>query len=254
MSDDTWKTVRDLIGSGDQADALRMCATALAGIAPDLHNRALLLSSRLAHVIKQESEGLMSDAAASVERNRISKALLELVTVAERLSAPGPSRAAGEPAASRQITPLAPTAAVSPRAVAGPSLFVSYCREDADRVAPIVEGFRAAGFRPYVDTASIAVGAEWDRRIATLIAECDYFVLCQTQRLASRVFSYVHQEVSWALDKQAQTRPGALFILPLQLDEGLPMERLAHIQHRHVDSMAALQAVIDAIRDDFNRR
>jgi hypothetical protein len=247
MPADTWTTVRQLVSAGHLSEALRLCAIAVSKMAPELHNRALLLSGRLAHALTQERDGLVSDSAAAVERNRVAKALLGLVVAAEALNGPEALFVAGDD----DVSPSSPASAES---ATGPSLFLSYCRDDYDRVVPIASVFRAAGFLVHQDTASIAVGSEWNRRIEHLIATCDYFALCQTRRLSERVFTYVHQETSWALEKQAQARPGTLFILPLQLDAGPPIDRLAHIQHRKVETAEAVRAVVAAVLDDFKRR
>ena len=256
MSEHSWERVRELIGAGEQVEALSICISTLAGIAPDLHRQALLLSSRLSHVSKQEREGLAPDVFTSVERNRVSKSLLELVDKAERL---GGLASPHSPAASHLLptpknVPTRPQSTVTSGREQRPRLFFSYCREDWDRVVPIADKLRAAGLVPQLDETNITIGAEWARLIQTMISACDYFVLCQTKRLTDRVFSYVHQEIDWALDKQARARPGALYILPLQLDAGPPMERLSHLQHRAMESDHDVDALINSIREDFSRR
>lgn len=98
--------------------------------------------------------------------------------------------------------------------------FVSYSREDKDRVRPLVDALRQQGYRLFFDVESITVGEKWKQRLDSSIRSSRALVLCWSQQ--ARRSEYVQFEYSKAegLGKK---------VLPWLLDE-TPLPAMVEIQ------------------------
>jgi hypothetical protein len=57
-------------------------------------------------------------------------------------------------------------------------LFISYSREDSERVRPLAEALRALGYHVFLDLESIQVGERWKQRLETAVRQSRALVLC----------------------------------------------------------------------------
>src|SRR5215469_1754475 len=71
-------------------------------------------------------------------------------------------------------------------------LFISYSREDRDRVLPLVEALRAFDYRVFFDQESIKVGDVWKKRLETEIRRSRALILCWSA--AAKASEFVHFE------------------------------------------------------------
>jgi hypothetical protein len=125
--------------------------------------------------------------------------------------------------------------------VAG-QVFVSYCREDGDYVAGLVDHLRAQGLTVWTDQG-IRVGARWVREIERQIIDCAAFVPVMSGR--SKEANWVDREIDLA---EEQGKP----IAPVLLS-GSPFFRLRHLQYEDVrtrnmpseEFIAGLRAMIE---------
>ena len=58
----------------------------------------------------------------------------------------------------------------------GPKIFLSYKRQDIERVEPIYEALRLAGFVPWMDVRDILPGGRWVEEIEKAIKSADFFL------------------------------------------------------------------------------
>ena len=103
------------------------------------------------------------------------------------------------------------------------AVFVSYAREDLPAVQQIKAGLEAAGIVTWFDMDRLEVGDDYDRKIQRKIqrniSRCSYFVPVISATTQRRLEGYFRREWSYALDRARNMAEGALFILPVSLDE-----------------------------------
>lgn len=110
-----------------------------------------------------------------------------------------------------------------------PGVFLSYAREDRTRVEQVYDSLRAEELRPWMDTRDIMPGQSWDRVIGEAIREAD-FMLAFISRHSVSKRGYIQREIRAALSVLAELPEGAIFLIPVRLDDSEVPEPLRHIQ------------------------
>ncbi len=139
-------------------------------------------------------------------------------------------------------------------AAAGPSVFISYVKEDEERAKRLFERLREEGLNPWIDKEGLRFGAQWaDTLEDTVSKDVDYFVVLQSRALSDRRESYVYKEVNIALERQS--RRAGRFIFPVQIDEDA--QRLEAVERAKIqtgslyDWNADVKALASEIRRDY---
>jgi len=99
------------------------------------------------------------------------------------------------------------------------AVFISYAREDLPAVQKLKAGLDAAGITTWFDLDRLEGGDDYDRKIQRNIARCSYFVPVVSATTQRRVEAYFRREWSYAIDRARNIAEGALFILPVCIDD-----------------------------------
>jgi hypothetical protein len=99
------------------------------------------------------------------------------------------------------------------------AVFVSYAREDLAAVQKLKAGLDAAGVKTWFDLERLESGDDYDRKIQRNIARCSYFIPIVSATTERRLEAYFRREWSYALDRARNIAEGALFILPVSIDD-----------------------------------
>lgn len=99
------------------------------------------------------------------------------------------------------------------------AVFISYAREDLDAVIRLRAGLEAAGVTVWFDMDRLEAGDDFDRKIQRNIARCSYFVPVVSRTTERRLEGYFRREWSYAIDRSRNMADGALFILPVSIDD-----------------------------------
>jgi hypothetical protein len=99
------------------------------------------------------------------------------------------------------------------------AVFVSYAREDLAAVQKLKSGLDAVGVKTWFDLERLESGDDYDRKIQRNIARCSYFVPVISASTERRLEAYFRREWSYALDRARNIAEGALFILPVCIDD-----------------------------------
>ncbi|HTR56984.1 MAG TPA: toll/interleukin-1 receptor domain-containing protein [Casimicrobiaceae bacterium] len=99
------------------------------------------------------------------------------------------------------------------------AVFISYAREDLAAVQKIKAGLDAAGVKTWFDLERLESGDDYDRKIQRNIARCSFFVPVVSAATERRLEAYFRREWSYALDRSRNIAEGALFILPVCVDD-----------------------------------
>jgi TIR domain/SIR2-like domain len=99
------------------------------------------------------------------------------------------------------------------------AVFISYAREDLAAVQRLKAGLDAAGVRTWFDMDRLEGGDDYDRKIQRNIARCSYFIPIVSANTERRLEAYFRREWSYALDRTRNMAEGALFVLPVSIDD-----------------------------------
>jgi len=99
------------------------------------------------------------------------------------------------------------------------AIFISYAREDLAAVQRLKAAMDAAGLVTWFDLDRLEGGDDYDRKIRANIARCSYFVPIVSANTQRRMEGYFRREWSYAVDRSLNIADGAVFILPVCIDD-----------------------------------
>jgi hypothetical protein len=99
------------------------------------------------------------------------------------------------------------------------AIFISYAREDLPAVQRLKAGMDAAGLTTWFDLDRLEGGDDYDRKIRANIARCSFFVPVISATTQRRHEAYFRREWSYAVDRSRSIAEGAVFILPVCIDD-----------------------------------
>ena len=99
------------------------------------------------------------------------------------------------------------------------AVFISYAREDLAAVQRLKAGLDAAGIRTWFDLDRLEGGDDYDRKIQRNIARCSYFIPVISAATERRLEGFFRREWSYAMDRSRNIAEGALFIVPVCIDD-----------------------------------
>ena len=99
------------------------------------------------------------------------------------------------------------------------AVFISYAREDLPAVQRLKAGMDAAGITTWFDLDRLEGGDDYDRKIRANIARCSFFVPVISATTQRRHEAYFRREWSYAVDRARNIAEGAVFVLPVCIDD-----------------------------------
>jgi hypothetical protein len=99
------------------------------------------------------------------------------------------------------------------------AIFISYAREDLAAVQKMKAAFDAAGLVTWFDLDRLEGGDDYDRKIRANISRCSFFLPVISGSTQRRLEAYFRREWSYAVDRSRNIAEGAVFILPVCIDE-----------------------------------
>jgi hypothetical protein len=99
------------------------------------------------------------------------------------------------------------------------AIFISYARDDLSAVQRLKAGLDAAGIATWFDLERLESGDDYDRQIQSNIARCSFFIPIVSATTQRRLEGYFRREWSYAVDRARNIADGAVFILPVCIDD-----------------------------------
>lgn len=99
------------------------------------------------------------------------------------------------------------------------AIFISYAREDLPAVQQLKAALDAAGLTTWFDLDRLEGGDDYDRKIRANIGRCSFFLPVISATTQRRHEAYFRREWSYAVDRARNIAEGAVFILPVCIDE-----------------------------------
>lgn len=103
--------------------------------------------------------------------------------------------------------------------------FISYIREDKDRVDRLQDILAAAGIRVWRDTEDLWPGQDWKTEIRSAITSGSLaFIACFSEHTQARETSYQNEELILAVDQVRLRAPGKAWLIPVRFADCTPPE------------------------------
>jgi hypothetical protein len=116
-----------------------------------------------------------------------------------------------------------------PLELSPPQMFLSYAKEDRDRVERIYHQLRRDRLNPWMDRHQLEAGYDWDYVIRATIRKCRIFAVFLSRHSVSKR-GYVQREIKEALDVVELLPDNTVFIIPVRLEDCELPERLRRWQ------------------------
>jgi CheY-like chemotaxis protein len=98
-------------------------------------------------------------------------------------------------------------------------VFISYVREDADRVAELAQALRKARIRVWLDTDNLQPGQTWLAEIRRAINnDALVFIACFSQNSRARTSTVQWEELNLAVEQLRLRPPGVQWLIPVRFD------------------------------------
>jgi hypothetical protein len=98
-------------------------------------------------------------------------------------------------------------------------VFVSYVREDHERVDRLANALRVAGVEVWVDRDALEPGQFWKDSIRRAIDDGAFFLACFSEAYVTRDETYMNEELSLAIERLRLMRRDRAWFIPVLLDD-----------------------------------
>jgi len=130
------------------------------------------------------------------------------------------------------------------------AIFISYAREDLPAVQRLKAGMDEAGLTTWFDLDRLESGDDYDRKIHANIARCSFFVPVISATTQRRHEAYFRREWSYAVDRARNIAEGAVFVLPVCIDDTQEANALVpeHFKAVHMTRLAGGESTPEFLR------
>jgi TIR domain len=97
-------------------------------------------------------------------------------------------------------------------------IFISYVREDSDRVNRLKASLDATGARTWIDREDLRVGENWPVAVREAVKGARFFIACFSNSSAARERTEMFEELRQAVDELRKRPPTTPWFLPVLLD------------------------------------
>jgi hypothetical protein len=132
-------------------------------------------------------------------------------------------------------------------------IFLSYARQDKDKVEKLYRDLSSAGFDPWMDTKSILPGEDWPFTIKKAIRESDLFLACISEGSINKR-GVLQKEIKDALDVWYGKLDSDIYLIPVRLDNCELPENLSNLQWVNLFERGGSKRLIEAIQEATVRR
>jgi hypothetical protein len=132
-------------------------------------------------------------------------------------------------------------------------IFLSYAREDEDKVKELYQRLSDAGFEPWMDKKDILPGEIWKSRISQAIRESDFFLACLSRNSVNKR-GWIQREIKDALDIWQEKLDSDIYLIPARLEDCEVPERLGDFQWVDLFEEEGWTRLAKAIQEGLKRR
>ncbi len=108
-------------------------------------------------------------------------------------------------------------------------VFLCHASQDKPAVWRLHRYLKQHGVQPWLDQVDLLPGQNWEVEIPNALAASDVILVCLSKNSVDKE-GYVQKEISFALDKALEKPEGAIFVIPVKLEECDIPKRLGRYQ------------------------
>jgi formylglycine-generating enzyme required for sulfatase activity len=97
-------------------------------------------------------------------------------------------------------------------------IFLCHASGDKPAVRDLYHRLRAESFAPWLDEENLLPGQDWQLEIPQTVRSSDAVIVCLSTRAVTKR-GYVQKEIRYSLDVADEQPEGAIFLIPLRLEE-----------------------------------
>lgn len=131
-------------------------------------------------------------------------------------------------------------------------LFLSYARNDHDKVEKLYQDLADAGFKPWMDTKDILPGEDWRKALNKAISEAHFFLACLSNNSVNKR-GIIQDEIKAALETWRQKLEDDIYLIPVRLEKCEAPESLARFQWVDLFKPGGLERLIRALKVGMER-
>jgi len=109
-------------------------------------------------------------------------------------------------------------------------IFLSYAKEDVERVDQIYNQLKHDGHQPWMDIHDISPGQNWKFEIHNAISTCNAAIIFLSNRSVSKT-GYVQAEIAEFLDLRKRRPERSIYLIPVRIDECVVPTRMSELQY-----------------------
>jgi hypothetical protein len=107
-------------------------------------------------------------------------------------------------------------------------IFLCHSSNDKSTVRALYQRLGNDGFDPWFDEKKLLPGQDWDREIRIAVRNSDAVIVCLSKGSITKR-GYVQKEIRLALDVAGEQPEGAIYIIPVKLEECAAPQTLSHL-------------------------
>ena len=126
-------------------------------------------------------------------------------------------------------------------------VFLCHARSDKPAVRDLYRRLRSDGIAPWLDEEDLLPGQDWQLEIPKAVRSSDAVIICLSRRAITKA-GYVQKEIEDALDVASKQAEGAIFLIPLRLEECETPDRLRRWQWVDLFRETGYERLLRALR------
>jgi DNA-binding NarL/FixJ family response regulator len=132
-------------------------------------------------------------------------------------------------------------------------IFLSYAREDEEKVENLYQKLSDARFKPWMDTKDILPGERWKSSIQKAIRRSDFFLACLSANSVNKR-GFLQKEIKDALDIWQEMLDSDIYLIPVRLEDCEVPESLCEFQWVDLLEEDGWTQLVKAIQVGMERR
>jgi len=132
-------------------------------------------------------------------------------------------------------------------------VFLSYAREDQEKVEELYQSLCDAGYEPWMDVNDLIGGERYERAIQEAIHNADFFVFCCSTRSVKKR-GFLQREIRRGLDLWQEKLEEDIYLIPVRLDDCETPEELRGFQWVNLFEEDGRDRLVKALEVGIERR
>jgi hypothetical protein len=127
------------------------------------------------------------------------------------------------------------------------NVFLCHASDDKPAVRELYQKLQRDGFDPWLDEEALLPGQDWKNEISKAVRNSDAVLVCLSEDSIAKT-GYVQKEIRVALDVADEQPEGAIFIIPVKLEDCNVPDRLSAWHWVNLDDAGGYERLVAALK------